>query len=333
MISGEAFDFQIDYIIGIITKSGAKVVGLQFPEGFKRRSLSISSQIEDATGVSTIISGNPCFGACDIDAALANSVDLMFHFGHAELDDTKLSENVYFIETRSNIDVSDVTKKALLKLRGLRIGLITTVQHVHKLDEVKKILEQAGKTCIIGEGDSKIAYPGQVLGCNFSAARVEDPGCDEYLFIGSGEFHPLGVSLATKKPVVIADPFINEVHEVNQSRILRQRSAVIAKSLDAMVFGILVSTKNGQNRMELAVFLKELSKKHGRDVHILFMDMITPEQLLQFKVDAFVNTACPRLAIDEVGRFHAPVLTPPEFAIVLGENIWEDLVFDEISGE
>ena len=334
MNSSEAFDFRINDIIDIITKRGAKVVGLQFPEGFKRRSLGISTKIEEATGASIIISGNPCFGACDIDAALLDNVDLMFHFGHAELDDTKFSEKVYFIETRSNADISAVTKKALLELHKQRIGLITTVQHVHKLDEVREILEHGGKTCVIGVGDSKIAYPGQVLGCNFSAARVEDPdGCEELLFIGSGNFHPLGVSLATKKRVVVADPFMNEVREVDQVKILRQRSAVIAKTLDASTFGILVSTKNGQNRMELAVSLKELAKEHGRDAYVLSMDMITPEQLLQFKVDAFVNTACPRLAVDEVGRFNAPMLTPQEFAIVLGENIWEELVFDEILGE
>ncbi len=334
MAIDEVFDFRIDYVIDIITKSGAEVVGLQFPEGFKRRSPRISSIIEDATGVRTIISGNPCFGACDIDAALVDSVDILFHFGHAELDDTKLSEKVYFIEARSDVDVTAVAKKALQSLRGQVIGLITTVQHVHKLGEVREILEQNGKTCIIGEGDSKIAYPGQVLGCNFSAARVEGiEKCDEYLYIGSGDFHPLGVTLATKKRVVIADPLMNEVREPDRTLIMRQRSAVIGKSYDANVFGIIVSTKNGQNRMELANELKELAKKHEKDAYIFSMDLITPDQLLQFKVDAFVNTACPRLAVDEVGRFHAPMLMPQEFEIAIGERKWDDIVFDEILGE
>ena len=334
MAIDEVFDFRIDYVIDIITKSGAEVVGLQFPEGFKRRSPRISSIIEDATGVRTIISGNPCFGACDIDAALVDSVDILFHFGHAELDDTKLSEKVYFIEARSDVDVTAVAKKALQSLRGQVIGLITTVQHVHKLGEVREILEQNGKTCVIGEGDSKIAYPGQVLGCNFSAARVEGiEKCDEYLYIGSGDFHPLGVTLATKKRVVIADPLMNEVREPDRTLIMRQRSAVIGKSYDANVFGIIVSTKNGQNRMELANQLKELAKKHEKDAYIFSMDLITPDQLLQFKVDAFVNTACPRLAVDEVGRFHAPMLMPQEFEIAIGERKWDDIVFDEILGE
>ena len=336
MNNGEVFDFQIDHVIDIINKSGAEVVGLQFPEGFKRRSPQISSMIEKATGVSTIISGNPCFGACDLDAALIDSVDLLFHFGHAEIDDTKLSEKVYFIEARSDVDVTSIAKKALQSLSGQVIGLITTVQHVHKLAGVREILEQGGKTCIISEGDSKIAYPGQVLGCNFSAARVEGAGkekCDEYLYIGSGNFHPLGVTLATKKRVVIADPLMNEVRETDHTLIMRQRSAVIGKSYDANVFGIIVSTKNGQNRMELANQLKELAIKHDKTAHILSMDLITPDQLLQFKVDAFVNTACPRLAVDEVGRFHAPMLMPQEFEIVVGERKWDDIEFDEILGE
>jgi len=63
---------------------------------------------------------------------------------------------------------------------------------------------------------------------------------------------------------------------------------------------------------------------------IISLDNITPDALLQFKLDAFVNTACPRIAIDEGRRFNAPVLTPVEFEIVLGEREWTDLVFDEI---
>jgi 2-(3-amino-3-carboxypropyl)histidine synthase len=76
-----------------------------------------------------------------------------------------------------------------------------------------------------------------------------------------------------------------------------------------------------------------MAKEHDKEAHILTMDLVTPDQLLQFKVDAFVNTACPRLAVDEVGRFHAPMLTPMEFEIVLGQRQWEELVFDEITGE
>lgn len=329
--TSDAFDLRPDYIISVINKLGAKTVGFQFPEGLKRKGPKLAKKVEEATSAEIIISGDPCFGACDLDKTLLDQVDILFHFGHAELEDTKLSGKVYFIETRSSVDIRPAVEKAVSQLKGQVIGLITTVQHVHKLPDACTVLEANGKTCVIGHGDSRLAYPGQVLGCNFSAARND--ACDEYLYIGSGDFHPLGVALSTKKRVLAADPFSGEVRDVDPSRILRQRSAVIAKSLDSEVFGIIVSSKNGQERMKLASSLKALAKKHGKEAHIILIDLVTPDQLLQFKVDAFVNTACPRLAIDEVGRFPAPMLTPQEFEIVLGEREWEKLVLDEITEE
>lgn len=329
--NSETFDLQPDYIISVIRVSEPRTVGFQFPEGLKRKGAELAKKVEEATGAEVIISGDPCFGACDLDRTLLEHVDVFFHFGHAELRDKKISDKIYFIEARSSVDVRPVVEKAVHELKGKRIGLITTVQHVHKLPDACAVLKAEGRTCIIGRGDLRITYPGQVLGCNFSAARAEE--CDEYLYIGSGDFHPLGVALSTKKRVLAADPLSGELREVDPSKILRQRSAVIAKSLDAKVFGIIVSSKNGQERLELASALKKCAKKHGKDAYLIMIDLVTPDQLLQFKADAYVNTACPRLAIDEVGRFPSPMLTPQEFEIVLGEREWERLVLDEITEE
>ncbi len=63
----------------------------------------------------------------------------------------------------------------------------------------------------------------------------------------------------------------------------------------------------------------------------MFADMITPESLAPFRMDAFVNTACPRIAIDNTAAFPVPVLTPVEFEVVIGARKWDDLVFDEIT--
>jgi diphthamide biosynthesis enzyme Dph1/Dph2-like protein len=40
-------------------------------------------------------------------------------------------------------------------------------------------------------------------------------------------------------------------------------------------------------------------------------------------VDAFVNTACPRL-VEDFTHFKKPVLSIKEFEVVLGEMRWED---------
>jgi len=320
----EQFDLDLGRVIGIIKDRNCKTVGLQFPEGLKRRAPGIAGDIEEKTGAHVIISGNPCFGACDIDTILAGRVDALFHFGHAGMGKY---DNVVFIEARSNVDVVPAVMKAIPLLKNGKVGLITTVQHVHKLDEVCAVLKEHGKECVIGTGDGRVAYPGQVLGCNFTAARVD---CEEILYLGSGIFHPLGVAIATGKKVIAADPYMNQAVEVAPEKFLRKRGGYIARAMDAAVFGIIVSTKSGQNRMELAMRLKALAEKHGKKGFIIEMELVIPEQLLAFRADAYVNTACPRITIDDAERFHAPVLTPQEFESALGERGIEDIEMDEI---
>ncbi len=323
----EQFDFDLERVFKIIQDKNCKKVGLQFPEGLKRQAITIAREIEEKTRASVMISGNPCFGACDIDIMLAGRVDILFHFGHAGMGK---HDNVVFIEARSNADVLSAVMAALPLLKARSVGLITTVQHVHKLEEACAVLKEHGKECVIGKGDLRIGYPGQVLGCNFTAARVD---CEEFLYIGSGFFHPLGVAIATGKRVIAADPYLNVALEVDPEKFLRKRGGYIAKAMDARVFGIIVSTKSGQNRMELAERLKGIADKHGKEAFIMLMDLVTPEQLLAFKADAYVNTACPRITIDDAERFHAPVLTPQEFEVVVGERKLENLEMDEILEE
>lgn len=320
----EQFDFDLERVFKIIKEKNCKTAGLQFPEGLKRQAVNVAKEIEEKTNAGVIISGNPCFGACDVDTILAGMVDMLFHFGHAAMGEY---DNVVFIEARSNIDILPAIKSALPLLKTNRIGLITTVQHVHKLKEGSSILRENGKEAVIGIGDRRVKYPGQVLGCNFTAARVD---CGEILYIGGGLFHPLGVAIATKKKVIAADPYLNRAVEVSPEKFLRQRSGYIARSLDAKVFGIIVSSKSGQIRMKLAQRISDMANGHGIAAYIIMMDLVTPDQLLAFKVDAYVNTACPRITIDDAGRFHVPVLTPLEFEIALGERKWEALEMDEI---
>jgi diphthamide biosynthesis enzyme Dph2 len=332
-----SFDFEIQTVFEEIEKlsqtkkSDAVIVGLQFPEGLKKYAMGIASEIEKKTDTAVYISADPCFGACDLDTVLLERVDLLFHFGHAELNQGPIEKKVRFIETRSKVDISDAVKAALPLLTEQTVGLLTTIQHTYLLEKAAEILTDAGKTVIIAQGDKRTPRPGQVLGCNFSAAHSKEADkCDVLLYIGSGRFHPIGAALSSKKRVVCTDPLTTDVFELDYKKFLMQRSAVIGNASDADTFCILVSTKSGQYRKKLAEDLKKKAEAHGKQAFILFADLITPDQMLSFKADAFVNTACPRLAIDDSGRYHAPVLTPQEFEIVLGERDWEDLVLDEI---
>ena len=186
------YDMDLDKVIRKINSKDAKTVGLQFPEGLKMQAVKIARQIEEETEATVIISGDPCFGACDVsDYKMKGSVDLIIHYGHTPLP-LKYEVPTVFIEAFSNIDLKKDLEKCLKELKSYsRIGLVTTTQHLHLLNETKDFLEDNGKEVILGSSPS--TRKGQVLGCNFSSIKELD--VDVILFIGSGNFHPLGIKL------------------------------------------------------------------------------------------------------------------------------------------
>ncbi len=321
-----SYDLDLERAVEIIKKSGAKSVGLQAPEGLKRVLPGLAEEIEERTGANVVISGDPCYGACDVDMALLDEVDLMLHLGHAELGEGQ--DKVIFLEARMPQDLRGVVERAVPLLQSKRVGVTTTIQHVHKLGQALEILEEHGIEGLVGPAEGRIKCSGQVLGCCYSTARAVE--ADEYLFIGTGQFHPLGIALATGKRVVVADPVTGEVSEIDTEPMLRRRFGAIARATDARRFVILVSKKPGQRRMELARRLKELGESKGKDMFIVYLDNIEPDRLLNLGAEAAVSTACPRVALDDAAKYRIPVLTPQEFEVLVGERRWDEYRFDEI---
>ncbi len=186
---------------------------------------------------------------------------------------------------------------------------------------------------IVGEPDGRTAYAGQLLGCDVETARSVVDKVNSFLYVGTGDFHPLGVALAVEKKVVASDPFTGEVKDMEslKEKILRQRFAAIASAREAQKFGIIVSRKLGQYRMGLAMTIKRLLESEGRQGYLLLMDLVGPDSLKGYKVDVFVSTACPRIAIDDSSQYDRPILTPPELDIALGRREWGQYELDEIT--
>ncbi|MFB3763947.1 MAG: diphthamide biosynthesis enzyme Dph2 [Methanotrichaceae archaeon] len=339
-ISGSepGLQFDLEKTVDLIRGSGAKRIGLQAPEGLKRALPSLARQIEEATGAEVIISGDQCYGACDLDMALCKDVDLMLHLGHAELGEASETAGnmgnagdagkVIYIEARMPHDLRGVVEDAVPLLKSKRVCITTTVQHIHKLNQALEVLKQHGIKVIIGKTSGRVKYPGQVLGCCYNAARSEN--ADEYLFIGTGKFHPLGIAMATGKRVVTADPVTGEVSEIDPNPMLRRRFASITRAMDAKRFAVLVSKKPGQKRMELASRIKKMGEEKGKEMILVYLDNIEPDKLLNLGIEAAVSTACPRVALDDASRYKIPILTPPEFEILAGNRCWEEYAFDEI---
>lgn len=322
------YDFEEERIKQEILKVGAKRVLIQLPEGLKSEAPRISKMIE-TLGVQTIVSANPCYGACDLatDEAENLDVDLIIHYGHSKILKYERFPTL-IVEARATLGTEKVIEKALSMLeKWQKIGLVTTVQHVQTLDSVREILTRAGKIVVIGDA-RRLNYPGQVIGCDYSNAVSIAKDVDAFLFIGGGRFHALGVALSTSKPTIVADPYENSVYSVDKEaqKILRQQWANIEKAKEAKTFGILIGLKPGQKKLENAIQMKEKLEKNGQTVYLLSAREITPEMIIDFvTIDAFVNTACPRVSLDDVSKFAKPVLTFKEALVVVGELSWEEL--------
>ncbi|OPY54225.1 MAG: 2-(3-amino-3-carboxypropyl)histidine synthase [Methanosaeta sp. PtaU1.Bin060] len=320
------YDLNLDFALKEIQKRRAGSVGLQAPEGLKRALPGIARHIEEKTGTEVMISGDPCYGACDVDAQLCQEVDLMLHLGHADLGAGQ--KNVLFLEARRRDDLRDVTHRALPLLKEKRVGVATTIQHVGQIEGALEVLKQHGIVGVLGPAGGRVKYPGQVLGCCYSSARLSD--AEEYLFIGTGRFHPLGIALATGKRVIAADPVTGEIVEIDPDPMLRRRFGAIARAADSKRFAVLVSKKPGQRRIGLARRLKAMGEEKGREMFLVYIDNIEPDRLLNLGAEAAVSTACPRIALDDAAKYRIPILTPPEFEVLVGVRLWEECGFDEI---
>ena len=183
-----------------------------------------------------------------------------------------------FIPAKSRISIKESLKK--VKING-RMGLITTIQFLDQLKLANKIL----KNSVIGD---------QILGCNIKNAEKIKDKVDFFLYIGSGRFHPIYVAQKIKKPVYILNPNTNEFSKIDESEIIdyeRKLKGKLSKFYSARSYGILVSTKPGQYQMKKA----ELLRKKLKNSFIFICNNINENEFENFKIDIWINTACPRI--------------------------------------
>ncbi len=325
------YDLEEERLVAEITGRGARRLLIQLPDGLKNEGPRLASLIRQKTGAEVFVSATSAWGACDLslDAASRLKADLLVHYGHNEfLRDGSNGIHVVYIPARSRHEIMPVVEKALPLLQGSRIGLATVVQHLHNLPETQKFLEGKGLTVQIPGRGPWAHDNGQVLGCDYFGLKRIESDVDSFLIIGS-YFHGLGASLSVEKPTILADPYDGTVRNLDQDRakIIRQRYAMVEKARKARSFGIIVSTKPGQSNPTVALNIQRQLEENGKRAVILYADEIVPAKLLDFtEVDAFVDTACPRLALDDPERFSKPILTRDEIMVAMGAWTWEQLL-------
>lgn len=318
------YDFDKAGLLRKIQEAKAKRVVLQLPDGLRPHGFDMAKFLELEGGVEVIVSGDPCWGACDLalDQMKKFEADLIVHCGHAEIPPLSVP-NVIYVEARAPWDISDPIKKAIVLLQEEeRIGLLATVQHVQKLDEAKKILESAGKKVSIGKAAGWLKYNGQVLGCDYNSVRFVAKDVDAFVLVAGGNFHGVGVYFTSGKRTIVVDPYTKEARDITDlaKRTLRKRYASVTKFRNCNKIGILVDTKSGQFNLKTTMYLKEKLEKRGKTCIVMAVAEIRPDELSSFNdLEAFVNTACPRVAVEDEERFEKPILNPNEVMLALGE--------------
>jgi 2-(3-amino-3-carboxypropyl)histidine synthase len=323
------WDYELDRIVDAVQERDARTVGLQFPEGLKRRGPAVADDLRERLPeeVTVLISGQPCYGACDLDTFLMKRTDVFVHFGHSPM---KESEKILYVPLFSNVEVEPIMEEALSELappdEQPDVGLVTTAQHMNKFDEMRAFLEARDYDVHTRRGDERLTHEGQVLGCNYASADVD---ADQVLYVGGGKFHPLGLAMEhPEKRVVIADPVNMNVSIADTEKFMKQRYGAVHRAMDADTWGVIFCTKIGQGRWDVAERIVE----ENDDAYLITMDEVTPDRLINFDVDAFVNTGCPRITTDDGPRFKKPMLTPGEYRIAVGEEPLDSLSFDTFHG-
>ena len=320
-------NFEKAKLIKELKRIKPKKVLIQLPEGIKQNAFDILPVFKKLK-IETVFSGETCWGGCSLAIEEAKSVgaDLIVHFGHAEFIKTKFP--VLYIEIRDKLNITPLLEKSLNKLKSFEtIGLSCSIQHIHDLKKIKTFYEKNGKKVIISKKKGNVAYEGHLVGCQYSGLKTIEKDVDCFVIIGNN-FHSMGASLVLNKPIFLIDVYNHEIKDMKgtKDKILKQRILSVEKFKKAKKIGIIVETKLGQKFGSPKILIDKL-KKQGKEVVLITMNEISPDKLINFRgIDAFIELACPRIAIDDFTRYPKPIITFREALVAIGENSWDDII-------
>lgn len=187
-----------------------------------------------------------------------------------------------FIPAKLKTEFNEKKFQEISKKLPKNIALVYSIQFENLAKKIKKQLS----------GKHNISKFSQILGCssiNFSKQT------NAILLISSGKFHALSLALTTKKQVFLLEN--NTLTKISKKEIEileKKKKGAYLNFLNSKKIGILVSTKSGQQRLIRALSLRI----QNQDLYYFISNNIDVSEFENFKIDSWINTACPRIEFD-----------------------------------
>lgn len=188
-----------------------------------------------------------------------------------------------FIPTKLKSKVNKPKVMELSKKLPKNIAIVYSIQYQDIANEIKNILDN----------DKKITKFVQVLGCS---RPIISKNTQAILLIGSGRFHAISLTREIGLPVyVLENGKLSEISKQDVEEFDKRQKVSYVKFLNAEKVGILISTKSGQQNLKKALSLK---KKLDKDAYLFIGDNLPTSEFENFGLDSWINTACPRIDMD-----------------------------------
>ncbi|MFH1711331.1 MAG: diphthamide synthesis protein [Nanoarchaeota archaeon] len=191
-----------------------------------------------------------------------------------------------FIEAIKNLELNKE------KLRELEAKLPHTIYIAYSI-QYKKLALQVRKEI----KNKQILGLSQVLGCSDIKTNAE-----AILLIGEARFHALNLAISSNKQIFIFDNHtISKITEKEIEEIRKRDKGKYLKFLASNNIGILVSSKPGQNNLNIAMNLKKQIEITGKKAYLFISDNISISELENFPdIPIWVNTSCRGLSQDSM---------------------------------
>ena len=217
---------------------------------------------------------------------------------------------VVFIEGRyqGEVELCQDTLDYIKKYK--KIGLYAAIQFCNNLDRVKEQLKELGIEVIISQ-PKRTGCSSQLLGCDSAKDSLNlNQEADAFLYVGDGKFHPQALVYGQEREVICDDPIGKKFTLITKEELvvnLRRAKGALVKFHSSDNIGVVITLKPGQEYYKASLTLEE---KYPEKKFYYFIDNnISFNQLENFPfIDVWVNTACPRIGLDDQESFRKGVV-------------------------